>query len=200
MITDNAALMRMAYDKLRNKWPIAILTFFIYVVLIAAVGSIKNIGSLLSIFITGPFLLGSAGFSLAIYRDKEFKPEMIFQGFNRFSTSVSAYLTMLFLIILWSILFIIPGVIAALSYSLTFYILSDDPSISATAALNKSKKMMDGNKLKLFNLYLRLFLLTLLCILTLGIGFFWFIPYKNVTTAAFYEELNSRNDIYQYGV
>lgn len=200
MITDNSVLMRKAYDKLSNKWPIAILTFFIYLTIIASVGSIKHVGSLLSLFITGPFLLGGAGFSLAIYRDKEFKLEMIFQGFNRFSTSVSAYLTMILLIILWSILFIIPGIIAALSYSLTFYILSDDPSISATAALNKSKKMMDGYKLKLFNLYLRLFLLTLLCILTLGIGFFWFIPYKNITMAAFYEELNSQTDTYQYGV
>lgn len=189
MVTDNIILMRNVQDKLKGKWTTAIFTFLIYMIIILIAGSIKNIGSVLSLLITGPFLLGGATFSLAIYRNQEYNADMIFQGFKRFSTSLAAYLTMLLLIILWSILFIIPGIIAALSYSLTFYILADNPSINAIEALNKSKEMMYGHKLKLFNLYLRFFLLALLCVLTLGIGFLWFIPYTNVTMAAFYEDL-----------
>lgn len=189
MTTANTVLMRVVQDRLRGKWPATILTFFLYVIIIISVGSIKNIGSTLSLIITGPFLLGGAGYSLAIYRQKESKLEMIFDGFSRFSTALSAYLIMIVLIILWSVLFIIPGIIAALSYSLTFYILSDNPSLSAIEALNKSKVMMNGNKLKLFNLYLRLFLLFLLCLLTFGIGLLWLIPYKNVVMAAFYDDL-----------
>jgi uncharacterized membrane protein len=56
-------------------------------------------------------------------------------------------------------------------------------------ALKKSKSMMDGHKLKLFYLCLRFFLLALLCILTLGIGFFWLIPYGHVTMAKFYDDI-----------
>lgn len=49
--------------------------------------------------------------------------------------------------------------------------------------------MMDGYKLKLFRLVLRFLGLGLLCILTLGIGFFWLIPYTQVCMAKFYDDV-----------
>jgi uncharacterized membrane protein len=96
---------------------------------------------------------------------------------------------MLLFVILWTLLLIIPGIIAGLSYSMTFYILSDDRTLKPREALDKSKQMMDGYKMKLFKLALRFFLLALLCILTLGIGFLWLIPYANVTMANFYDDV-----------
>jgi uncharacterized membrane protein len=90
---------------------------------------------------------------------------------------------------LWALLLVIPGIIAALGYSMTFYILADDESIKAEDALKKSKLMMEGHKLKLFYLYLRFFLLALLCVLTLGIGFLWLIPFINITMAKFYDDI-----------
>jgi uncharacterized membrane protein len=100
-----------------------------------------------------------------------------------------AYLLVVLYIILWTLLLIVPGIIAALSYSMTFYILADEPAIKAEDALRKSKAMMDGYKLKLFYLCLWFFLLALLCVLTLGIGFLWFIPFVNVTMAKFYDDI-----------
>jgi uncharacterized membrane protein len=87
------------------------------------------------------------------------------------------------------LLLIIPGIIAALSYSMTFFIIADDESIEPMEALKKSKKMMEGYKLKLFYLSIRFFGLALLCILTLGIGFLWLIPYTYVTMAKFYDDI-----------
>ncbi|HEU4718455.1 MAG TPA: DUF975 family protein, partial [Bacteroidia bacterium] len=142
-----------------------------------------------SLFIAGPFALGAAMFSLSISRGKEAKLEQIFQGFNRYTTSLAAYLLIVAYVLLWLLLLIVPGIIAALSYSMTFYILADDPTIKAEDALKKSKAMMDGHKLKLFYLYLWFLLLGLLCILTLGIGFLWLIPFANVTTAKFYDDI-----------
>jgi len=92
-------------------------------------------------------------------------------------------------ILLWTLLLIVPGIIAAISYSMTFFILADDPSIGAEAAIEKSKRMMDGYKLKYFYLCLRYFLLILLCILTLGIGFLWLTPYMHVGFAKFYDDI-----------
>jgi uncharacterized membrane protein len=97
---------------------------------------------------------------------------------------------MLLYIFLWSLLLVIPGIIAALSYSMTFYIIADDPSIKPQDALKKSKAMMNGYKEKLFYLYLRFILLAMLCILTLGIGFLWLIPYIHITMAKFYDDIN----------
>jgi uncharacterized membrane protein len=88
---------------------------------------------------------------------------------------------------------IIPGIIAALSYSMTFYILADDQEIKAEDALRKSKMMTEGYKLKLFYLGLRFLLLAFLCVLTLGIGFFFLIPFIHVTMAKFYDDIKGKN-------
>ena len=79
---------------------------------------------------------------------------------------------------------------------MTFYILADDNTIGAMEAINLSKKMMYGYKWKFFGLILRFFGLALLCILTLGIGFLWLIPYINITIAKFYDDIkaNSMNN------
>jgi uncharacterized membrane protein len=191
MNTENGILMRKAQESLKGKWALAIGTFLVYMLITGSIGSIRGIGSVLSLIIAGPLTLGTATFSLSISRNREASLEQLFQGFNRFTTAMAAYLLMMVMVLLWSMLLIIPGIIAALSYSMTFFILSDAPSTNATEALNKSKEMMDGYKLKLLNLYLRFFLLALLCVLTLGIGFLWLIPYAHITVATFYEDLKA---------
>ena len=71
-----------------------------------------------------------------------------------------------------------------------FFILADDLSLKPKEALDKSKQMMDGYKWKMFYLTLRFFGLGLLCLLTLGIGFLWLIPYSYVAMAKFYDDIN----------
>ena len=196
MNTDNITLMKAARESLRGKWGLAILTFFIFTLLTSASGTVRShgsmltLGSILTLIIAGPLALGAAIFSLSISRGKEARLEQLFQGFSNFSNAFLAYLLVILYVILWLLLLIVPGIIAALSYSMTFYILADDPLINAQDALKKSKSMMNGFKLKLFYLFLRFFLLALLCILTLGIGFFWLIPFVHVTMAKFYDDIN----------
>lgn len=192
-MTQNSDLMRGAREALKGKWALAIGTFIIYMILTGTWGSIQPSASLISLLLAGPLGLGAAIFSLSVVRGREARLEELFQGFKRFGTALGAYLLMLLFVLLWTLLFIIPGIIAAFSYSMTFYILADDESIKAEDALKKSKAMMDGYKMKLFKLYLRFFLLALLCILTLGIGFFWLVPYASVTMAMFYEDIKGCN-------
>jgi uncharacterized membrane protein len=195
MNTENITLMRAARESLKGKWGLAILTFFIYTLLTTASGSVRphgsilTLSSILTLIIGGPLALGAAIFSLSISRGKEARLEQIFQGFNSFSTAFIAYLLIILYVLLWALLLIVPGIIAALGYSMTFYILADDPLIKPQDALKKSKSIMDGYKLKLFYLGLRFFLLALLCILTLGIGFLWLIPYVHITMAKFYDDI-----------
>jgi uncharacterized membrane protein len=195
MNTENVTLMRAARESLKGKWGLAILTFLIYTLLTSTTGSARSYGSMLTfssaltLIIGGPLELGAAIFSLSISRGKESRLEQIFLGFNNFSTALITYLLLILYVLLWTLLLIIPGIIAALGYSMTFFILSDDPLIKPREALKKSKSMMDGYKMKLFYLCLRFFLLGLLCILTLGIGFLWLIPFINVTMAKFYDDI-----------
>jgi uncharacterized membrane protein len=89
------------------------------------------------------------------------------------------------------LLLIIPGIIAAISYSMTFYILADDNSLTAMEAIDKSKAMMEGYKLKYFYLSLRFLGWALLAILTFGIGFLWLAPYMMVASAKFYDDIKN---------
>ncbi|AKS38122.1 membrane protein [Anoxybacillus gonensis] len=91
-------------------------------------------------------------------------------------------------VFLWSLLFIIPGIIKSLSYSQTFFLLKDHPEYSALQAISESKKRMKGYKGKLFLLYLSFIGWGLLSMLTFGIGFLWLVPYIYTSLAAFYDQ------------
>src|SRR5579863_6253300 len=122
MNTENPVLMREARASLKGKWGIAILTFLVYTILTSMTGSIYSRGSnvafsALNLLLGGPLALGAAIFSLSISRGKEGRLEEIFLGFNRFSVAFVAFLLILLYVLLWSILLIIPGIIAALGYS-----------------------------------------------------------------------------------
>lgn len=106
-------------------------------------------------------------------------------------------------VFIWSLLFIIPGIIKAFSYALTSYILADCPNVRAQDALKLSKLLMKGYKWKLFVLYLSFIGWDILNILTLGIlGIFFVTPYQNASVAVFYLEVREnalRNGIVTTG-
>ena len=193
MKTENVVLMQMARESLKGKWGLAIGTLVVYFLIAVVLQIIPIVGPIASLIISGPFALGLAIFSLSISRNQDAKLEQIFQGFNNFGTALGAYLLMILFILLWMLLLIIPGIIAAISYSMTFYILADDNSISAMDAIDKSKKMMDGYKWKYFCLGLRFLGWALLCILTLGIGFLWLMPCMQVSMAKFYDDVKANS-------
>lgn len=193
--TPNGELTRRARAALQGKWGLSILVFVVYLLISSAVSGVNaRLSGVVSLVISGPFTLGLCMFFLDIVRGKTPAFSRMFDGFQRFPAALGAYLLMLLFVLLWALLLIVPGVIAALSYSMTWYIMADDERVGPMEAIGRSKQMMDGHKLRLFFLLLRFVGWALLCILTLGIGFLWFFPYVNATTAAFYEDLRPKED------
>lgn len=90
---------------------------------------------------------------------------------------------------LWTLLLIIPGIIATYRYSQVYFILCDHPTIGIFDAITLSKEIMLGHKMDLFVLSLSFLGWMMLCCLTLGIGLIWLIPYMNVTYANFYNKV-----------
>ena len=191
MKTPNAELMRMARESLKGKWGIAIGALITYMVVLVAIQIVPIAGILATLIITGPMIVGMAIFVLSISRNQDTRFELIFEGFNNFANALGTFLLALLFIILWSLLLVIPGIIAAHSYALTFFIVADDKNIKANDAINLSKKMMDGYKWKLFCLMCRFIGWGLLCLLTAGIGFLWLIPYMYVSFAKFYDDVRT---------
>ena len=197
MNTPNLELMRQARASLGGKWGTAVLIFFLYLIVVVIGQSIPLLGQVAMFVLSGPFALGMAIVALTISKEEEPKVDQLFSGFSNFLTAFLAYLLTTIFTLLWMLLLIVPGIIAALSYSMTFFIIAEDPSISAMDAIDKSKKMMDGYKWKYFRLCLRFVGWALLCILTLGIGFLWLFPWIQVTGAKFYEEVKANYEAQQ---
>ena len=98
-------------------------------------------------------------------------------------------------IALWSLLFIIPGIIKAFSYAMTPFILEEHPELSANEAIDHSRAMMKGHKFDLFWLILSFIGWGFLCLFTFGIGYLWLTPYMETSVAAFYEDVKADYEV-----
>jgi uncharacterized membrane protein len=192
--TENRILMARARVALQGNWGIGAGAALLTIIISMIAQAIPKVGFIVSLLLSGPISIGLYIFSFTIARHQKAKIEQIFEGFQSFKNGIIAYLCVVLFTILWTLLLIIPGVIAAYSYSMTFLILAEDKSIEPLAAIAKSKEMMQGNKWKLACLHFRFIGWLLLCILTLGIGFFWFLPYMTVSIVQFYNDINA-NDV-----
>jgi len=191
MISSYSELRSVARDTLRGNWGMAILVAFLYTAIMSAVGYIPLLGVVAMFVLGGPFTFGYFAYFLQLHRGQRPELGVLFGGFQRFGPTLVLYLLMSVFIFLWSLLLIIPGIIASFRYAMAFYIMHDDPNVSAMDALRRSSEMMKGYKLKLFVLYLTFFGWFLLSCLTLGIGFLWLMPYAQAAMTAFYEQVRT---------
>lgn len=189
MLTANRDLMLQAREALKGKWGLAVVGNLIYLALMSVGQFIPLVGHFSSLIVGGPLLLGATYFFLALSRRQEAAFSQIFDGLQRFVDALITYLLMALFIFLWSLLLIVPGIMAALSYALTFFLVAENPGLKGKEALQRSKALMNGNRWKLFCLFLRFFGWFLLGALTLGIGFLWVMPYLQTAMARFYDDL-----------
>lgn len=94
----------------------------------------------------------------------------------------------LFSLILY-VVAIIWSAVKSLHYSLSYIIAADKPELSAKEAVEKSRKLMDGNRWRLFKLYFSFIGWAILSVFTFGIGFLFLLPYMRFSTFAFYKSL-----------
>ncbi len=157
---------------------------------------LSQLSFLMSIFLYPPIIAGYCSFSLRIYRGQQGDiGDMFRTGFFNYWRKVGGILWMYLFTFLWSLLFIIPGIIKALAYFMTPYILSDCPDVTATDALKLSIRMTNGYKGEIFVMGLSFIGWAILTGLTFGIlGILYTGPYMGASFAGLYDELK-RNAI-----
>lgn len=116
----------------------------------------------------------------------------LFERFDIFLKALGLRLFMSLFIFLWSLLLVVPGIIAAYRYSMAPYLMAEYPDMGIREAVNRSKELMDGNKGRLFCLDLSFIGWWLLSALTFGILGLWIAPYMLTARAAFYLELTGK--------
>jgi uncharacterized membrane protein len=188
-------LRAAARERLKGNWGKSILTVVVYLILTALINGgtqYKSLGwvvSILTLVISGAWSAGLLTYFVHVVRQEALSVKLLFSQLSRLIPFFILLLIQGIFIFLWMLLLIIPGIIASLRYSQSFYIMIDNPEMKATDAINRSKEMMQGQKWKYFLLHLSFIGWYLLCIPTLGIGLLWLLPYIYATQASFYEDL-----------
>ena len=197
-----------ALSVLKGNWAPAVVCAIVYVLIAVVIsvfqpsvatddgvtgtqGAMSLVYMLLYIFVMLPIILGMYQTFNVLYTDGDNKltSNMFKLAFGAYGRNLAAMLLMSVFTLLWTLLFIIPGVIKTIAYSLTPYILKDFPELTPNQVINLSQKMMKGHKLDFFCLVLSFLGWALLCILTLGIGTLWLSPYVYTSFAAFYQDV-----------
>ena len=157
-------------------------------------GALLSVGSPVAIIIGGAFVIGLASFFLHNADRQNADITDLFAPFSKqFGNSIVYFILSSVFISLWSCLFVIPGIVAAISYSMAPYILAEHPEMSAMNAIKLSKDMMLGNKGRYFCLQLSFIGWILLSLLTFGIGMLFLIPYMQAANAEFFNEVSGKN-------
>jgi len=152
-------------------------------------GILASLLGFASFLLGGVLQLGYAKFLLKQYYGQDLEFNDLFSEFDRFGTGFAqAFLRGLY-VMLWSLLLIVPGIIASYRYAMTPFILIDHPELTASQAIERSKAMMNGHKGELFYLDLTFIGWGILAGLTMNLGHLALNPYRNAAYAVFYKDL-----------
>ncbi|MBQ2816662.1 MAG: DUF975 family protein [Clostridia bacterium] len=116
----------------------------------------------------------------------------LFCRFNNFGKALGLRVVTAIFVALWTLLFIIPGIIKSYAYILAPYIMAEDPDCGVMEALSRSQELMKGNKWRYFCLELSFIGWAILSLFTLGIGSLWLNPYMQAAFAGFYLEVSGQ--------
>ena len=172
-----------------NTWLMALVVALIYTAIMSFASTI-----LIGALIVGGFLMfGMCRVFLQLVRSQKNKIDVadLFCGSEHFGDLLVLYLLQGLFTFLWTLLFIIPGIVKSYAYSMAFFIKHDHPEYDWKMCLDESQRYMKGYKWQLFCLDFSFIGWILLSILTCGIGMLWVVPYQFAAHANFYENLRA---------
>lgn len=186
----------------RNYWYSVLASFLLH---IGALGSLTItmeagdgipgghgiIGLLLTIFVFNALTVGGVWFYYKSLGDPHVKADTLSRAFdsNYGNVTGTMFLRMLYTF-LWSLLFVIPGIVKYYEYRLVPYLLAENPDMDTNQCLQESRDLMRGNKWNTFVLDLSFVGWQILSWCTFSLlGLFYVNPYKDATYAALYESI-----------
>jgi uncharacterized membrane protein len=186
-------LLREASSKLIGKHLLAIAAVLVYFVISGLPAAFDERFSAISFLLSAPLALGISSFFLDLVRGKEVKIEQIFDGFKHYVPSLVLTILLTLAIGVGLVFLIVPGVIIALGFSMSYYIMADNPEMDAVSTMKASWEMMKGFKGDYFVYCLMSIGLCILGLLVVFIGIFYVLPIIYAASALFYEKLRLKN-------
>ena len=190
---DRKQLKAQAKEQIKGKLGVLIAVTLVIGAITAAASFLANlipgVGLAVSIIVTPAFALSTIRIYLMVVRGGTPEVKNCFDGFDDFFSAFKVTFLVGIYTFLWSLLFIIPGIVKGYSYSMAMYVLADNKGKSARECIAESKAMMEGHKMELFVLDLSFIGWYLLCSLTCGLAALYVVPLLNATHANVYETI-----------
>ena len=187
----NSKLKEMAKQQIKGKigilFIINLIVFVISWIAATVLSLIPLVGPIVySVLIAPAFALSITKIYLNIAKGNKPVAGDAFEGFYDFWSAFKVQFLIGLFTFLWSLLFIVPGIVKSFSYSMAMNILAENKGMSALEAIRRSKELTNGYKMDLFVLGLSFIGWILLGYITLGIGYIWIIPYISTTYINYY--------------
>ena len=154
-------------------------------------GFISIVVSLVAVVLSAGYIL----YAMSVRKGLETPYATMFDGFLFAGKIILLSIVQYIFIFLWSLLFIIPGIIAGYRYRFALYNLCENPEMGVMEALNMSKAQTRGHKWELFVLDLSWIGWNILCALTLGILSIWITPYIQQTDIGYFQAIKEMSGI-----
>lgn len=184
-------------NQLMNEIVRYILPFF-GLAMITVIGMLA-IGLVLDIFVLGPMEVGCKRYMTMAREVKPQFQEIVFAFRNCYANVVKTMFLKNLYTFLWSLLFVIPGVVKSYEYRMVPYLMAEYPDMASDEAFRISREMMTGNKWEAFVLDLSFIGWNLLSVITFGLtGIFYSGPYQMLTNAALYLTLKKTHPSFGY--
>ena len=199
----NSEIRTLALDSLKGRWweaIIVVIAFLAMGVASAIISGGQNASLVRSLFgmVIQTFIFIPLGFaaynayrSYTMHQSDEVLVPMISECKSNYGKYLLTGILLGIVMIIGFLLFIIPGIILDLGFCMFPFIIKDNPELGVIDVLKKSWQMTKGYKGWLFLMELGFALWLILGIFTLGIAYFWLIPYIYCTIGQFYEELKA---------
>ena len=192
----------MAKQQIKGKIGILFLITLIIAVLSAAAGAVFSfipvVGKLAAVIIVTPaFALSMTRVYLGVAAGYYPEAKDAFCGFDDFWSAFKVQFLVGLFTFLWSLLFVIPGIVKGYAYSMSMYILAENKGKPARECIAESQEMTYGYKWDLWVMLWSFFGWELLCTVTFGIAGIWVGPYMQATWVNAYHWLKGKYSKYQ---
>ena len=145
--------------------------------------------AVLNLVLTSLVVVGYAQFNIDLINGEKPRIITLFTKCRQIGKAILTSLLVTLRVFFGMMLFIIPGIIAAYSHAMVYHILAENPDMTVREAMAESRRIMKGNKFRLFCLQFSFIGWNLLVVITLGIAGLWVMPYEQAAMAAFYREI-----------
>ena len=173
-------------------------TWLFMVLVVLVTGAILSVSGIIFIgplLLIGPISIGICSYTLHVVRNTEKKNKIdpLLDGFRgSVGNSILVGLLATIFTALWSLLFVIPGIVKAIAYSQCYFIALEHPEYDANTCITESRKMMNGHKWEYFCLQFSFIGWMIVGLFCLGVGTLWVSAYMNAANAAYYEDLKNQ--------